>query len=243
MASVINSVRNIATDTWWLPKIAMFTYLIFLLILNFEYLLANPQRFIALGSLTLVLMLGSAAVMIKRNINNEIPLMPNLLNAPEIIMRAFGSIILMLPGSVLLYYAFMYLYEHPYFDQPLHGIILFIVVLVFAPFIFIPVVLYGARGRFLDGYRVDLIVQGGGDFIVKMLGYVIQYFFIFYLFSFLVYLAVKAMMGEDSSAIYLFISFVFTMSFFSFFSYISDLYEESIPLVVAKKGKKHKGGG
>ena len=240
MANVINSVRNIASDTWWVPKLLVLNYLMFLIVLNFDYLLNHQSSLIALVSLTLVLFTGSAAIMINRNINNETPLLPNIMDFPQIILKSFLSIILMLPASLIAYFTLNYMILNPFFEGNLQTILVCIVALLFTPFIFIPIVLYGVKGRFFDGYRIDLIIQGGGDFIVKMLSYALQYFFVIYLFSFLVYLGIKAMMGEESTAVYLFISFVLTLSFFSFFSYISDLYEESIPVIKSNKNKKTK---
>ncbi len=234
MANIIDSVKDIATDTWWVPKILVLSYLTFLIVLNFGYLMEHTSHFILLGSITGFIFIGCATVLVGRNINNESPLLPGLFNFPEVIIKAIVSLILMLPASVIYYYVNNYMQAHPFFEQPVHGAITVIVALLFSPFIFVPVVLFASKGRIQDGYRFDLILQSGGDFIVKILSFALQYFFVIFLFSFLVYLGIKAMLGEESTGIYIFIAFMLTLSFFSFFAYLSDLYGESIPMIKVK---------
>ncbi len=237
MAGIIDSLRNISTDMWWFPKLLCLGYLAFLLIFNIDYLMAHQQSLIALASITSVLFMGSVSILMKRNINNEAPILPGILDFPELILRSVITTLFMAPASLFLYFILKYLIENPFFEQPIHGIIIGFVTLIFTPFIFIPTVLFAARSKIKDGFRFDLILKGGGDFIVKILLYIIQVFFFLYIPSFLFYLAIKAMMGEESSVIYMFIGFAMTVTFFSFFSYISDLYEESIPVIKSKKIK------
>ncbi len=239
MASVINSIRNIATDPWWVPKVLFLSYLCFLIIFNFDYLMAHRENFYLLGGITFVLLIGNAAILVKRNINNETPILAGPLDFLELVIRALAFIILMLPGSVILYFIIKYIIENINIEPLGLNIILFFAVIILSPFIFIPTVLFSAKSNIFDGYRLDLLLQGGGEFMVKMLNYCLQFFFIVFLGFLVVYLGLKAILSEESSAVYMYIGLFITISFLSLFSYISDLYEESIPVVTKKNNKKH----
>ena len=237
MASVINAVRNIISDSWWLLKIIVFALPIFL-ILNYKLLdEANQINNIIIFIIISCLYLGISSFIINRNINNLSPILPSLFSVFDLLKRSIFVSLVSIPLYMLLLYAFNYLYTTLNSQQIVMYIIMVIVTFLFSPFILIPTVYYSVRDNLLDALNIKLILNASGNFTVAFMSYLIQYVIIFGLIGFCIYKLLTQMI-ESEMALNIAISIFIVLSIFTLYSYCSDLYPEVIPEVKNKVKKK-----
>ncbi len=234
MASLINSLRNISSDSWWAPKLAFLTFFVYIAVNNKEQTGQVKSAFPLMLVLLIIVFLGCASVMMHRNINNKSPILPSLFSVLEVILKAIGCTFSIIPGAAIYYFCISWVQKTLLFEPFVMYVIYICISLFFAPFIFIPAVLYSVDGKLKDAFRLDIIFAGSGNFVVQFLSYIIQYFFILFLFTFLLYLLFTSMMGE-SVFIPIIYSIFIVVSFFSFFSFCADLYEDVIPPIKSKR--------
>ena len=236
MASVINAARNLLSDKWWVVKLFVLTVPVFY-ILQDEYVaqtIFKENIHILIG--LFMLYLGCSSVIMNRNINNKSPLMPGIFTIPEVIIKAIGSSIVAFPGIAILIIACYFIHSYVVLEEPFAMFILYICVISFlVPFIIVPTVLYSVNGSIADGLKLNKVFEASGNFIVAFLAFVIQYFFIVILLSYLIYRLLFEMLGDGNIGISILYSFVIVLSFLLIFSYSSDLYEDVIPAVKSRR--------
>lgn len=239
MASLINSVRSIASDSFWVVKIAFISSILFVVMDNdLNYPNGNPQL-VPVYFVIAAIMMGCASVAMHRNLNNKVPLFPSLFDIFEIINKSIGSVISITPGLLVYYASISFVKTNFVFEPFVMTVIYLCITVFFAPFIFIPTVLYSVNGRLTDAFRLKNILDGSGNFIVQFLSYVIQYVFIIGILTYLVYTVLLEMLGDHVSLLIL-KCIVIVISFFSVFIYCSDLYEDVIPEIKNKPKIKSK---
>lgn len=237
MASLINALRSISGDPWWPVKLAVFmSVLFFLSDNNLNYPNGNPSLVPAFAVFW-SLMLGTVVVTMHRNINNKTPLMPSLFNIFDIFIKSIGGLIAILPGSLLYYCAISFIQQNILFEPFVMAVIYICVTAFFSPFIFVPLVLFSAKGNILDAFRLKNIIDASGNFIVQFLSFVLQFAFIICTITYLFYITLLEMLGDHVSLLIL-KCIVIVISFFTFFIYCSDLYEDTIPEIKVKAKKK-----
>jgi hypothetical protein len=89
--------------------------------------------------------------------------------------------------------------------------------------------------RRLTGTSNQLI--SGGNFIVSVLSYVLQFILIILSFSVFIHIALINMFGTENGTVVMWDAIFLTITFFSIFSYLADLYDDVIPLIKRKKKK------
>ena len=250
MASIITAFKNILTDNFWGVKLACLTGLAFGIFYNQNALSANMQNYTLAWGLFVFLMLGVSGYMMNRNINNRTPLLPGLIQLPLVVKDAICMFVLMLPFSLIMYYAIKFYNENFTFEEAaLNYFFLAAIVIICVPFIFIPAVLYSVRGNILDGYRVNLIALGAGNFIVQFLSFILQFLFTILIATILIFQIFYEMLGAETVFIPLTFAFFSVLSVLVFFSFCSDLYIDVIPEIKdlknfrdksSKKKKHHK---
>ena len=236
MASLINSIRNITSDSWWLVKIAVFSAIVFFVLDQGYYQRNNPNYIVAYIMLA-VLGMGCASIMMHRNINNLSPILPSLFNIPEWILKSICSSIVVVPGVVLFGVSVNAIYSNFEFEPFVAFVVYLCVTLFFVPFIFVPVVLYSVNGKLADAFRFNLIYEASGNYTVQFAGYLIQYALIMGFSVYLVYFTISEMLGDHVGLLIL-KAVVIVISFFSVFSFSSDLYQDVIPEIPVKVKKK-----
>lgn len=250
MASIITAYKNILTDNFWGLKLLCLTGLAFGIFYNQSSLSTNMQNYIAAWGLFIVFMLGVSGFLMNRNINNRTPLLPGLIQLPLVIKDSICMTILMLPFSLIMYFAIKFYNDNFTFEEvALNYFFIAAIVIVCVPFIFIPTVLYAVRGNILDGYRVNLIALGAGNFVVQFLSFILQFLFTILIAAILAYELFLEMLGPETVFIPLTFAFFSVLSILVFFSFCSDLYIDVIPEIkdldnfrdkTAKKKKHHK---
>lgn len=239
MASIVNALRNISSDSWWAVKITVMALPIFFFLENnvLEKVdsSVNALMFIILG----VVYLGCAAILMNRNINNKAPLLPSLFSIPELFMKSVGMSVVSLPLFLLYIFCINYIYTHIILEPFIMAVIYLCVTLFLAPFIFIPAVLYSVNGKISEAFNMKIIVEGGGNFSVQFLSLILQYFFTIFLLALLFYKLFVNMI-EDTTAINVVYSYTAIISFLTVYSYCSDMYNEVIPALSDKKRKSKK---
>lgn len=239
MASLINSVRSITSDSWWIVKLGLLSSVLFVVMDNdLNYPNGNPAL-VPVYAAIFVLMLGCASIAMHRNINNKIPLFPNLFNIPELIIKSIGATISILPGLLIYYTIVSFVQKNIVYETFVMSVIYICITLFFVPFIFIPVVLYSVNGKLTDAFNLKNIYEGSGNFAVQFLSYILQFIFIICVVTYLIYTVLLEMLGDHVSLLIL-KSIVIVISFFSVFIYCSDLYEDVIPELKKKEKKKLK---
>lgn len=235
MASLINSLRNISSDSFWAPKLAFLSFFIFIILDNKEQVVRVGSAIPLLSLFIIIIFMGCASVMMNRNINNKSPLLPGLFSFPEVFVKSIGCTISMIPGTVIYVFCISYIQKYLIFETFVMIVIYSCVTLFFLPFICIPAVLYSVNGKLKDAFRFDIIFAGSGNFVVQVLSYIIQYFFIIFLFAYLLYKLFVSMLGEESVFIPIVYSITIVVSFLSFFSFCADLYDDVIPPLKSKR--------
>ena len=237
MASLVNSLRNIASDPWWFVKIALFSAVIFyILYSSYDYQAVTPDLAVIYIVIT-VLFLGCAAVSMHRNINNKTPFFPGLFSIGEVLIKAIGASAAILPGFLLYYCCMTFVYKYVVLEPFVMGVIYLFVTLFFSPFVFVPAVLYSVNGRLTDAFNFGIIFNSSGNFTVQFLSYIIQYALIFVTMTLCVYFFILEMLGDNVGLLIL-KCVAIVLTFFSIFSYCSDLYGDVIPEIKEKKKSK-----
>lgn len=240
MANAINAIKNIISDRIWFIKIAVLAIPVYLYFTvdNFaSSILVNDLNFWAALS---ILYLGVSSVLIHRNVNNKVPILPSLFDVIDIIRRSICSFIVALPGLISLFVVLYLLNTYlPYLSDTVKIIAHAACIVILFPFISIPVVIYSANGKLTDLFKVKNVQSASGDFIVSFITFLIQYALTVAFFTFLVYEAFKTFYGENFMGIPILFSFVITFSYIMLFSWASDLYGQIIP-AVENKPKKDK---
>lgn len=232
MASFINSIRNMTGDGWWFAKIGLCSAALFYILYNeYDYPI-NDQRILIAKTVLVAIFLGIATVSMNRNITNKIPFFPKIVDIPETILKIIGSCILVIPGIAAYYYAFKYI--STYEMEPFVAFVVYtLTICLLTPLIYIPLVLYAARGKFTDGFRINILFNGAGNVIVQSLSYIIQAGIIGGAIVISIYYMLLQMLGDHVSLLIL-KSIVLVILFFSTFSYASDMYGEGIPEIEEK---------
>ncbi len=239
MASLINAVRSILGDPLWIIKLGVFAaVLVVLYDNNLNFPNGNPQLLPAFAVIYL-LMLGSAVVTMHRNINNKIPLLPGMFSILDIIIKAIGGFIVILPAALLYYAAIVYIQQNIVFEPFIMAVIYIVVTAIFIPFIMVPLVLYSVKGNIFDAFRIKNIIDASGNFIVQFLSFILQFALIVCTFTYLIYVTLLEMLGDHISLLIL-KCIVIVISFFVFLIFCSDLYEDIIPAIKEKPKKKLK---
>ncbi len=239
MASLINSLRSIASDPWWVVKISFFACILFFVMDNdLNYPNGNPAL-TPVYMVIFVAMLGCASIAMHRNINNKTPLFPSVFNIFEIISKSVCATIAILPG-ILIYSVVISFIQNKIVLEPFVMAVIYIcVTLFFVPFIFIPVVLYSVNANLFDSFNFKNIYEGSGNFTVQFLSYLLQFAFFICLGTYCIYIFLLQMLGDHVSLLIL-KCVVIVVSFFSVFIFCSDLYEDVIPELKKKEKKKLK---
>lgn len=239
MASIVNALRNISSDSWWAVKITVMALPVFFFLQHNDItnidLASNIPIFTILG----VIYLGVAGVLMHRNIKNKSPLLPSLFSIPELIMKSIGMSVVSLPLFFLYFFCMNYIYTNIVLEPFIMWVIYLCVTLFLAPFIFMPAVLYSVNGKISDAFNVKIIVEGGGNFSVQFLSFMIQYIFTIFLLALLFYHLFINMI-EDTTAVNVVYSYTVVISFLTVYSYCSDMYNEVIPALPKKENKEKK---
>jgi hypothetical protein len=229
MSSIINAYRNIISDNSWFVKAVIMTAPVFML-LNFALGKEGgiSETEIAMSIIAMCLYLGIGTYMMNRNINNNSPILPNLLGIPELLFHTFFSIIVVAPGTLLCMFLLKTANTYLFLDQYMMYMIYAFIVIVCCPFVFIPLCLYAVEGKIQNVFKLKPLIDGAGNFIVAIFAFLIQYAFTIVVAWFLFYTILSAMM-KDNLLINALNSFFIILTFLTFFSYVSDQYGESIP--------------
>ena len=239
MASLINSLRSIASDPWWVVKISFFVCILFFVMDNdLNYPNGNPAL-TPVYMVLFVIMLGCASIAMHRNINNKTPLFPSVFNIFEIISKSICATIAILPGMLIYSVVISFIQKNIMLEPFVMTVIYICVTLFFVPFIFIPVVLYSVNDSLIDAFNLKNIYEGSGNFTVQFLSYTLQFVFIMGVSTYVIYTLLLEMLGDNLSLLIL-KCIVIVISFFSVFIFCSDLYEDVIPELKKKQKKKLK---
>ena len=239
MASLVGSIRNIMSDSWWIVKVGVFTaVLFFILDQGYHIPPSVPEQTIQMAlAVFWIIMLGIAAVAMNRNINNKSPFLPGLFSIHEIIIKGIFAAIALIPGILLAYALYIGLSKITV-EQPVVTIIFYVLAAAFvSPFLLIPVVLTSAKGNLFDAFRLNILFGGAGNVMVQILSYIIQYAIIVGAVVAVLYFFILEMLG-DHFALLILKAFVLVITFISVFSYASDLYGEAIPAIKEKEIKQ-----
>ena len=229
MSSIINAYRNIISDNSWFLKTVIMSIPIFM-VLNFVMEKTNgiDEKTFALFVAILVLYLGTGTHIMNRNINNNAPILPNILELPELLFHSFFSIIVALPGGALCLVAIKLINTYFSFDFKTMCCLYAITIILFCPFIFIPLCLYSMNRKIAEAFNLKPLIDGGGNFIVSIFSFIVQYIFTFAIVWALLYIVFSQMMS-DNIIVNIIHSFFIVLTFLTLFSYISDQFGDSIP--------------
>ncbi len=237
MANIVNALRNVSSDSWWFIKILVMAVPIFYF---FEY--TSPatfdfNSFVPYLVVFSVLYLGVAAVMMHRNIQNKAPLLPSLFTLPEYIVKSIGLSIVSLPMYVLYFMSMTFVYNTVELETYLMVIIYVAITLLFAPFIYIPSVLYSVNGKITEAFNFKIIFECGGNFCVQFLSFLLQYVFTIFFVTMLFFHWFKNML-EDPLLLNITVSLSIVLSFLTLYSYCADMYGDTIAQLPEKQKKK-----
>ena len=177
MANIVNAIRNLSSDSWWFIKVLVLAAPIFYFFENTSPATFDFNSFLPYLVVFSILYLGFASVMMHRNIQNKAPLMPSLFSLPEFIVKSIGISIVSLPMYILYFMAMSFVYNTVELETYLMVIIYVAVTLLFAPFIYIPSVLYSVNGKLTEAFNFKTIFECGGNFCVQFLSFLLLFLF------------------------------------------------------------------
>ena len=157
MASVVNALRNIASDSFWFVKLILMSIPVFM-ILNVGVLdrfSINEQ--IIFYSILGVFYLGVAVILMHRNINNISPILPGPTSILEFVTKGIGMCIVSIPMYAIYFCAMNAVYTYVVYDQFIMIFIYLSVTLFLSPFILIPAVLYSVNGKLSEAFNFSII--------------------------------------------------------------------------------------
>ncbi|MBQ4123061.1 hypothetical protein IJD44_04990 [bacterium] len=230
MAGVINAFKNIASDRFWIFKIAIFSIPLYLYFsykkLVLTFFLHDYLFYLVLG----IFYLGISSVIINRNINNKSPILPFIPDAFEVLIKTIGSLLAAIPSLFVICYLFFFIDNFLSVDDAnvLSVIKIATVVLLF-PFACMPIVVYSVRGNLLDVFKSAKIYFDCGSFVEQFIFFIVQSIFTMGVLFVLVYAFIKQYLGMSPIFINVFYSFYITLYVLMVFSWASDLYGEVIP--------------
>lgn len=237
MANIVNAIRNLSSDSWWFIKVLVLAAPIFYFFENTSPATFDFNSFLPYFVVFSILYLGFASVMMHRNIQNKAPLMPSLFSLPEFIVKSIGISIVSLPMYILYFMAMSFVYNTVELETYLMVIIYVAVTLLFAPFIYIPSVLYSVNGKLTEAFNFKIIFECGGNFCVQFLAFLLQYVFTIFLVTLLFFHWFKNML-EDPLLLNITVSLSIVISFLTLYSYCADMYGDVIAQLPEKKKKK-----
>ena len=236
MASFINSIRNLTSDPWWFVKVSFFSAIVFLVLDQGYYNRENPN-YVIVYIILAVFAMGTASILMHRNINNLSPILPSLFSIPELVIKSIGTSLVALPGLLLFGLSVNFVADNFEFEPFVSFVVYLCIVLFFVPFIFVPTVLYSVRGSFTDAFKIQAIIDAAGNYTVQFASYLLQYVFIIGFATYLIYTVILEMLGDHVGLLIL-KCVVIVLSFLSVFSYSSDLYVDVIPELKIKQKRK-----
>ena len=232
--SVVNAVRNILSDSFWGFKLLCLTLPVFS-IFHFDLLEKYKLNdFILIAIIFSTFYFGSAAFLMNKNINNKTPILPSFFTIPSFVKSfVFGSL-LSIPMLTAYIYIIRFIAQNFNAEPIVMNIIYACVTIFLAPFMFIPMTLYSVRENFADAFNLKIFYNAAGNFTVSFLAFIIQYFFIIGIPWYIAYRIFYDMVTIDT-CVHAVHSFFLVLSFFTFYSYCSDMYGEVIPRIKIKK--------
>ncbi len=238
-SSVVNSLRNILSDNFWLFKMILYVLPVFYLINSDELKKYTQTDVVIIVCILSVVYLGVIGFMMNANINNKNPFLPGIKNIIDVIRDAICMSIVTLPQAAILYYVVNVIREYCHYDFVVMVVIYLALSIIFSPFIFIPAVLYSVRRNLADAFNFKVIFSSSGNFCVSYLAYLFQYIFVIFLGAFLIYELLINMLNDDLFLNILYSIFL-VISVLSIYSYCSDLYGDVIDELPEKKRKNIK---
>ncbi len=237
MASTISAIRNIFSDRSWIIKLGIFTGIYFFLRNQahlWEPQLSDQMAFI-FQIIFFVVLLGCACVSMHRNINNMEPFIPGPTSIIEVVIKSILSLIAIVPGALLTYAVYVFMINTFHFQELFVTVIVYVIAaLIMSAFIFIPVILLSVRGNIIDAFRYDILFRGAGNYIVQIMGFALIYSLVVGITTIVLYNFLLEMLG-DHPVLLLLQCFVIVFTFYTFFSFSSDLYGDGIPEINLKE--------
>lgn len=245
MASTLNAIKNITGDSWWIVKLGIFTAAYFFL-RNQSHIwrpVLNEQSVQTFEIILFLVLFGCAVVSVSRDINNKVPFIPGLLDIPEIILKTILGAIAIAPGVLISYMLYVYISKTFNFEELFVTVTVYaIAAIIMSAFIFIPLVLFCARGNIIDAFNIKTILTCAGNYIVQVLGFVIAYGLIMGAITISLYYFLLEMLGDHPILLVL-QCLVIILTFYTFFSFCADMYQDVIPPIKtetkSKNIKKH----
>ncbi len=232
MASLIGTIRSSLGDQWWFLKAAVAVYVLYFTVNQAHQFIAADMLVIFYGIVG-ILFLGYAAVSMNRNINNNYPLYPGISNILDIIIKSIGSIFTVLTG-LLITWSIIYLLSIISVPNTVKNIFYVLAVLFMTPFTIIPLVLYSARGKFTDAFRLGIIFSSAGNFIMNFILFALQFAVVFVLSYICLAQFLNQMFGANHISVEILRYLYYVISFFTSMVYFSDLYDDVIPKIESK---------
>ena len=236
MAGVISAFRNITSDRLWIIKVAVFSIPLFMYFHDKKAVLSvfvhDYIFFVALG----LFYLGISSVLINRNINNKMPILPFIFDIYEIIIKTIGSVLAALPSLIIVCYILYFVENVVHLDNAnVENIIKICTAVLMFPFICMPVVVFSVRGNILDVFKSFKIFFDCGRFIEHFLGYIIYSIIAIGLAAYLIYTGLEQYVGVEKIYVQILYSFLITLYVLMVFSWASDLYGDVIPEIEEKR--------
>ena len=235
MASLIGTIRSSLGDQWWFIKAAIAVYIIYFLVHDLPVHIPAPDMQIAVYGIVGMLFIGYATVAMYHNINNRYPLYPGISSILDILIKSIGSFFVVLTGGLITGGIIYLIGTIPVDNNIVKSIFYALTLLFMMPFLIIPLVLYSARGKLIDAFRLGIIFGSAGNFIMRFLVFILQFAAIFVLSYFCLFYFLKQMFGGEHISLELLLYFYAVISFFVSMVYFSDLYDDIIPVIEAKK--------
>lgn len=235
MTSLIGTIRSSLGDQWWFIKAAVAVYVLYFAVNDLPQYVPTQDALMAIYGLLGAVFIGCGTVAINRNINNRYPLFPGISSVLEVLLKSIGSFFVVLTGGIITAAIFYLVGKYIPVDNTIVRYIIYALTLLFImPFLIIPLVLYGARGKITDAFRLGIIFGSAGNFIMNFVVFVLQFALIFVLSYFCLFYFLEQMFGKGHISTQVLLYIYAVISFFVSMVYFSELYDDIIPAITSK---------
>lgn len=166
MASIIDSCKNVFSDSYPGFKMGFLSLLIFCVVQLWKTPYMPPSITWTSTILLVLLTLGFILLTVHNTINEKNILMPNFFNPFKLISIAIMGIAALLPTVALLYFILTTTFQYLVFEPYINYIILYGIFILFFPIIALQLLLFAKHLNIKGAYDLKYINKVAGDFII-----------------------------------------------------------------------------
>lgn len=229
MASLIDSIKNVAGDSHPYFKVSVASLVAFFFVEFYKATYLPQFLKILLMFILFTFFMGFIAQTVNNTLNEKSVLMPNFINLFKILWDGAKATLALLPVSVVIYFAITAIIGALTYEPLINNIIIGIIAIFSTAFFALTLVSFGKNLNIFDAYKIIRMLKHAGDFIAYsfLLTLVVALFIAIVFFP--IGIAVNILFGIGL-VFEFYIIFVITFVLMCVVQYYSQMYFEFVDL-------------